>query len=95
MRIAPETTRFFRHCVDDMRNLSGLEPLVDNPQNRPGYLIDMLELLMPPELATYGVVKLSGVRFLQPGGRGMPALIIHAPDQHWQLGTKMRDQFDG
>src|ERR1051326_2517121 len=95
MRVAPETARFFGQSLYDMRNLTGLEPLVDNPQDRPGYLIDMLELLMSPELATYGVVEISGVSLLQPGGRGMPALVIHATDQHWQLGTQMRYQFDG
>ena len=65
MGIMPEPTRPLGERIDDVGDLSGFDPVIENPQDCSHDLIDMLEFAMSFQLLTHGLAEIGFVGSFQ------------------------------
>ena len=95
MGIMPEPTCLLGESIDDMRDLSGFEPVIENAQYCSDDLVDMLEFVVSFQLLAHRLAEIGFVGSLQRRDRGMLALVIDAANECGQLGTEMSDKLGG
>ena len=68
MGIMPEPTCLLGEGIDDMRDLSGFDPVIENAQYCSHDLIDMLEFVMSFQLLAHGLAEIGFVGSFQCRG---------------------------